>query len=210
MRRFIYVCKREDEEIVYSEGKFYVNVVKNHNFDIQKNWIYLFVLLVTIEGSIWLSQFFEEFLLNHKVVVIVAIVVSIYVALKLSRLLEKKLKIGYQREDLKKVRTSVDIDDEMVIECQKKYVSYTMKQVALLLFAAFLYSIFYFTFRLYGVICGMYMMTAFFLLRITSNYQVYREFMDIYNKKDIRKKSQEKREIENKKIVESGTKKRSS
>jgi hypothetical protein len=177
---YIFVYKKDGNEIVYGNDRFYVNKQDSYEFDIRQNWIFLFILLVLTEGSIWLSQYVESFFYTNRMATIFCILLSIYFSKKISDLLIERLKLGYRRQNLKRVRTDMIIDDDMIHSCQKKYISYIFKELGLLVLAAFLYSIFYFTFRMYGLIFGMLIMTSFCMLRSLSNYPIYRKFIDSY------------------------------
>lgn len=184
---YIFISKKDNEEIVYGNDRFYVNKAGTYEFDFRQNWYWMFILLVVTEGSIWLSQYVEAFFYQNKPIVLCLIVFSIYLAAKLANVLIQKLNLGYKREDLKRIRMDIAVDEDMVHSCQKQYVKYTLQEVGLALFAVLLYSIFFFTVRLYGLVCGMLIITAFCMIRQLSNYSVYRTFMQSYkenNKND--------------------------
>lgn len=177
---YIFVYNKDGAEIVYGNDRFYVNKQYSYEYNIRQNWIILFILLVLTEASIWFSQYVEPFFYTNRMATIFCILLSIYFAKKISDILIDRLNLGYRRDNLKRVRTDVIVDDDMIRSCQKKYISYIFKELGLIIFAIFLYSIFFFTVRMYGLIFGMLIMTAFCMLRSLSNYPVYRKFIDLY------------------------------
>lgn len=178
---FIFVKEDGLVDLVYGNGRFFTHLRRPYQFDFKKDWWLLAILLVAIELSIFVSQYFEMYFHTHVVPTLIAIVVSAYVGVKVARPLAGHLGIGYQARELKRVQGKVDVDEEMIESCQKRYLQLLLQQVLLLVLAVFLYSIFFFTARLYGVVTGLFIMTAFGMSRIMGNYPVYRTFMDTYH-----------------------------